>query len=204
MSSAIAQVQVKLAKLGYYKGEMTGTLDAATRSALTQYQTVVGLPASGDLSEELLMNLDTDVARKADNGRVQVPKLSLVRQEPIPDFYNREFKELPAPRGGQDNARIPDFAGRIPSGPQVPRYAASGMVPPSLAPRAPTQWLAAAPDAPAGFTAMHALLIVGGALAVGWWVGSRKGRGSPIIENDNPLGGHDGDDADDDSSEEND
>lgn len=205
MSSAIAQVQTQLTKLGRYKGKITGTLDAETRSALSQYQREVGLPDSGDISEETLMNLDTDVAKK-DGGRVQVPQLKLVKQEPIPDFYNREFKELPAPRGGQDNARVPPEAGRIPSGPQVPRYTAAGMVPQSLRPRTPTTWLNGASDAPKeGVSATTALLILGSALAFGWWVGSRKGRGSPIIENDNPLGSADSDDAgDDDSGDEND
>ena len=192
--SAISEAQAQLKKLGYYSGDVTGTMDAATKSALTQYQRDVGLTPSGELSDDALMSLSTDTAKKADM-RVQVPQLKLVKREAIPDFYNRDLKALPKPRGGQDNARVPPEAGRIPSGPRVPQYAAQGMVPPSLQARLPATWLSAPPETSEGFTATHALLIVGGALAFGWWVGSRKGRGSPIIENGELMGADDGDEA---------
>jgi peptidoglycan hydrolase-like protein with peptidoglycan-binding domain len=197
MSQSVKKVQRQLITLGYYKGEPNGTLDEATRTALMEYQRVSGLTETGELSEDTLMNLDNDIAKGTKRPQVQVPSLRLVRQEPIPDYYNREFKQLPAPVGGnQDNTRIPPFAGSIPQGPRVPQYAASGMVPRDLAARGPTQWLndSPAPAAQGGFGLGTALAVVGGALVLGWWVGSRKGKGSPIIEDDN-LNGDDGDDS---------
>lgn len=195
--AAISDAQAQLKILGYFSGDVTGTMDQATKSAIKQYQTDVGLTPSGEMSDETLMNLGLDIAKKAQT-RVQVPQLKLVKQEPIPDYYNRELKNLPQPRGGQDNARVPPQAGRVPSGPRIPQYTATAMVPPSLYPRTPQTWLAAPPEGAPGFTLKHAALIVVGALAVGWWVGSRKGRGSPIIENEELSGSDDGDDIESD------
>lgn len=193
MASFVEQAQRNLAELGFYKGPINGTIDAGTRTAITTYQTSVGLPQSGELSEATLSNLQVDIAKKRAPA-IQVPQLKLVKQEPIPDFYNRELKALPAPRGDQDNARVPEFAGRIPSGPQVPRYTADRMVPPNLAPRTPTTWLNGAPDG--GWTLGHTAALAAAALLLGWWWSSRKGAGSPIIED-----GIDGADDDTESDE---
>lgn len=53
----IQEAQTGLAKAGYYKGKPTGQLNADTRKALRAYQKANNMPATGRLSDSVLVKL---------------------------------------------------------------------------------------------------------------------------------------------------
>jgi hypothetical protein len=53
----ILQVQSALAREGFYRGRPTGTWDASTIVALEKFQSAKGLPATGSLDKQTLVNL---------------------------------------------------------------------------------------------------------------------------------------------------
>lgn len=53
----IEEAQTKLAKGGYYKGKPTGQMNADTRKALKAYQKANNMPATGRLSDSVLVKL---------------------------------------------------------------------------------------------------------------------------------------------------
>lgn len=53
----IREAQTKLAKGGYYKGAPSGRMDADTRNALKAYQKANNMPATGKLSDSVLVKL---------------------------------------------------------------------------------------------------------------------------------------------------
>ncbi len=53
----IEVAQTELAKGGYYKGKPNGQMDADTRKALKAYQKANNLPATGRLSDSVLVKL---------------------------------------------------------------------------------------------------------------------------------------------------
>ena len=56
-SRAVAQVQEKLRKAGYYKGMVDGQMGPATRAAIRTYQIDRGLDVTGKIDQELLSDL---------------------------------------------------------------------------------------------------------------------------------------------------
>jgi peptidoglycan hydrolase-like protein with peptidoglycan-binding domain len=53
----IQEAQQGLAKAGYYKGKPTGEMNADTRRALKAYQKANNMPATGRLSDSVLVKL---------------------------------------------------------------------------------------------------------------------------------------------------
>ena len=53
----VAQVQENLRKAGYYKGTVDGLMGPATKSAIRSYQVEKGLPVTGLIDKELLLDL---------------------------------------------------------------------------------------------------------------------------------------------------
>lgn len=53
----ITEAQTGLAKAGYYKGKPTGTMNADTRSALKAFEKANNMPATGKLSDSVLVKL---------------------------------------------------------------------------------------------------------------------------------------------------
>lgn len=53
----IEEAQTGLAKAGYYKGKPTGNLNADTRKALRAFQKANNMPATGRLSDSVLVKL---------------------------------------------------------------------------------------------------------------------------------------------------
>lgn len=53
----IEEAQTKLAKGGYFKGKPNGQMDADTRKALKAYQKANNMPATGKLSDSVLVKL---------------------------------------------------------------------------------------------------------------------------------------------------
>jgi peptidoglycan hydrolase-like protein with peptidoglycan-binding domain len=54
----IKRVQAHLYRVGYYKGEVTGRLNAATQRALREWQKANSLPVTGKLNEVVLRYCD--------------------------------------------------------------------------------------------------------------------------------------------------
>jgi len=48
-TSQIVEIQTRLQDWGYYDGELTGTLDSATTSAIIEFQSEHGITATGEL-----------------------------------------------------------------------------------------------------------------------------------------------------------
>jgi peptidoglycan hydrolase-like protein with peptidoglycan-binding domain len=55
--SQIEDAQKGLAKAGYYKGKPSGQMNADTRKALKAYEKANGMPATGRLSDSVLVKL---------------------------------------------------------------------------------------------------------------------------------------------------
>ena len=53
----ITEAQTGLAKAGYYKGQPTGVMNADTRKALKAFEKANNLPATGRLSDSVLVKL---------------------------------------------------------------------------------------------------------------------------------------------------
>lgn len=53
----ITEAQTGLAKAGYYKGKPTGSMNADTRSALKAFEKANNMPATGKLSDSVLVKL---------------------------------------------------------------------------------------------------------------------------------------------------
>lgn len=56
-SNVAANVQARLAQLGYYNGDVDGIIGPLSRQAIANYQSDQGLPVSGDIDEPLLESL---------------------------------------------------------------------------------------------------------------------------------------------------
>jgi peptidoglycan hydrolase-like protein with peptidoglycan-binding domain len=56
-SAQITEAQQGLAKAGYYKGKATGVMNADTRKALKAFQKANNMPATGRLSDSVLVKL---------------------------------------------------------------------------------------------------------------------------------------------------
>jgi Putative peptidoglycan binding domain len=56
-ASLIGQVQLRLARAGYYRGEIDGVSGNATRSAIRRYERAHGLPVDGQIRGRLLTNM---------------------------------------------------------------------------------------------------------------------------------------------------
>ena len=58
--SSVSQVQSELARQGYYRGAIDGSLGPATRNALRQYQRNQGLDVTGRIDRPVLEALGLD------------------------------------------------------------------------------------------------------------------------------------------------
>jgi hypothetical protein len=55
--SLVGQIQLRLARAGYYRGEIDGVSGNATRSAIRQYERAHSLPADGRIRSRLLIRM---------------------------------------------------------------------------------------------------------------------------------------------------
>ena len=62
-AALIAEVQTKLAELGYQPGPVDGAMGPKTRAAIRRYQVVVGLPVDGRVSETFLARLSAEAGQ---------------------------------------------------------------------------------------------------------------------------------------------
>ena len=66
----IMGVQVTLRDLRLYEGEIDGVMGSRTRTAIAAYQSILRMPATGEISDELLANLREVPARRVSDAEI--------------------------------------------------------------------------------------------------------------------------------------
>ena len=111
----VSQIQRRLAAIGLYRGSTDGRLDLDTAEAIRAYEKSVGLPTTGEATQDLLIHLESSAGKAQElmhsleeTRREQMKEAREALDESFGEGWaeGRDIAALPKP----DNAATPDEA----------------------------------------------------------------------------------------------